>query len=378
MSTNYPGSLDSYSTKVDGVDDVLAAHVNDPQDAIIAIETQHQQRSLLKIKNGAGATVAAGNVGYINEAGNFVRTTTANLNAAWAVVIVGGADNAQIVVARRGRVTVTLDANCSIGDYLYTSTTAGQAAPLTYVRPEVLAVALTANAGGAGGTCEALLLTGRTRFSETSGNDIQKILGSSDSDWASTLNGAPAGAVITYNVALTSGSEDAIVPDSTGEVAKTVLWNTSKTPDESALIEDVDTGANTITVTAAADIAGWLDTEVIVARSQTNTTQSGGAYFFDLEIEDASVIPILATELGIYITFVDSGAADEKVIFHPWEANATAKRGNFKTQVANISLALSAIPVQLINRRFCLMRTASGAGTLNCTLRLFHIVVATP
>lgn len=40
MSTNYPGSLDSYTTKVDGVDDVLASHINDPQDAIVAIETE--------------------------------------------------------------------------------------------------------------------------------------------------------------------------------------------------------------------------------------------------------------------------------------------------------------------------------------------------
>lgn len=40
MSTNYPGALDSYSTKVDGVDDVLAAHINNPQDAIEAIEAE--------------------------------------------------------------------------------------------------------------------------------------------------------------------------------------------------------------------------------------------------------------------------------------------------------------------------------------------------
>lgn len=39
LATNYPTSIDSYSAKVDGVDDVLAAHINDPQDAIVAIET---------------------------------------------------------------------------------------------------------------------------------------------------------------------------------------------------------------------------------------------------------------------------------------------------------------------------------------------------
>lgn len=39
MSTNFPTSLDSYTTKVDAVDDVLAAHVNDLQDAVVAVET---------------------------------------------------------------------------------------------------------------------------------------------------------------------------------------------------------------------------------------------------------------------------------------------------------------------------------------------------
>jgi hypothetical protein len=36
----YPGSLDSFAPKTDGVDDVLAAHVNDIQTAIVAIETE--------------------------------------------------------------------------------------------------------------------------------------------------------------------------------------------------------------------------------------------------------------------------------------------------------------------------------------------------
>lgn len=39
MSTNFPGSLDSYSVKVDGVDDVAASHVNNLQDAVVALET---------------------------------------------------------------------------------------------------------------------------------------------------------------------------------------------------------------------------------------------------------------------------------------------------------------------------------------------------
>lgn len=45
MSTNFPGAIDSYSTKVDGVTQVLAAHINDPQDAIVAIEEELSARN---------------------------------------------------------------------------------------------------------------------------------------------------------------------------------------------------------------------------------------------------------------------------------------------------------------------------------------------
>lgn len=38
MASSFPGAIDSFTTKVDGVDDVLAAHVNDLQDAVVAIQ----------------------------------------------------------------------------------------------------------------------------------------------------------------------------------------------------------------------------------------------------------------------------------------------------------------------------------------------------
>ena len=157
MTSLYPGGLDSYSTKVDGVDDVMAADINDPQDAIEALEAQHQKRSLRKIKNLSGATVAVNKIGYFDVAGDFVTTATASLLASpWAAVISGGANNTQIVVGQ-GRVTIELTANCSIGDFLISSTTTGRAGVVVAWEAAVLAVALTANTDGAGGTCEAML-----------------------------------------------------------------------------------------------------------------------------------------------------------------------------------------------------------------------------
>jgi hypothetical protein len=39
MSSSYPTSIDSFTTKVDGVDNVMAAHINNLQDSVVAIET---------------------------------------------------------------------------------------------------------------------------------------------------------------------------------------------------------------------------------------------------------------------------------------------------------------------------------------------------
>ncbi len=39
MPSNFPGGLDSFTTKVDGIDDIMADHVNDLQNAIVAMET---------------------------------------------------------------------------------------------------------------------------------------------------------------------------------------------------------------------------------------------------------------------------------------------------------------------------------------------------
>lgn len=39
MPSNFPGGLDSFTTKVDGIDDIMADHVNDLQNSVVAIET---------------------------------------------------------------------------------------------------------------------------------------------------------------------------------------------------------------------------------------------------------------------------------------------------------------------------------------------------
>ena len=38
MPTNFPTNPDTYTTKVDGVDTVMAVHINDLQDAMMAVQ----------------------------------------------------------------------------------------------------------------------------------------------------------------------------------------------------------------------------------------------------------------------------------------------------------------------------------------------------
>jgi hypothetical protein len=65
MATSYPNAIDSYTTKTDGVDTVSAAHINDPQDAIVAIETE-----LGTNPRGPYASVGAGLAAKVSKAGD--------------------------------------------------------------------------------------------------------------------------------------------------------------------------------------------------------------------------------------------------------------------------------------------------------------------
>lgn len=75
MSTDFPGSIDSYSTKVDNVDDVMAAHINDPQDAIVAIET---------LLGAGGGNLASANI-FINGGFDVWQRTTDDTGVTTAV-----------------------------------------------------------------------------------------------------------------------------------------------------------------------------------------------------------------------------------------------------------------------------------------------------
>jgi hypothetical protein len=327
---------------------------------------------IITVKNTSGGTVAAGDLGYIDENGEFKTTTTEYLNAAWCVVTVGGANNADIEVARQGRVTVVLNGNCSAGDYLYTSTTAKQARAESYVRPELFAVALTANSAGAGGTCSALLLCNTQYVPLVSGYDLMNTGASvAQTDWRGTINGAPVSTSVVY--ATTSGNENVIDPYAGTELAKMRLYNETRTT--YALISDVDTGTNTITVTDSADISGWQNGDVITVRSQTCVV-GAAPYYADYEI--VSEIPELARALEVQRSWRDTGAAWQRLRLHTWETFSSAKQKDFYNTVASSCMVQKVITIPLFRRRFCARWEASGTNTASASMRIVGAYVAVP
>lgn len=324
------------------------------------------------VKNSSGGAVAAGDVGYIDSAGEFKTTTTANYTGAWAVVTRGGADTADIYVARSGRVSVAYTGTApNAGEYLVTSTSAGDAQASATMRPEIFAVCL---ANGSGGQVSALLVAGTNPAVKAPSYDVVSIAAASDSDFVATIATLPGGATLTYN-APSSGDENNLVPSNTSLIAKMVLHNTTR--GTSGLISNCVAGTNTITLTANVD-AGWQVGDTITIRSQTNTATPYAATTFYVDFEFVSDLNDLARYVSFYLVLRDTGAAGQRLAFHPYETNDGVKARTVRTQVANISNDIAPPPLPLIQKRFCMVWDASGTGTMLILLRLTEENIASP
>jgi hypothetical protein len=314
------------------------------------------------VKNTSGGAATVGDVGYIDSAGEYKTIATANSAVAWCVVVVGGANNADIYVARRGRVTVTLNGNCAIGDYLYTSTTAGQAQPQSYVRSEVFAVALTANAAGAGGTCSALLLCHSIFVTLTSGIPVWRVSNHADTDFVAKIDdnaGAHGGTglaatTVPYDT-VTAGNEN-VLNTTAGQHAKVGLYNLTRATWR--LIDSVDMVNDVINTVASAD--AWADNDDITIRSQTVTT-AHAARHVELDFSQSS-LPVLARALFLQAKMYDSGAAGEWLALHPIDTYAGAKEQITSVPVAGQWEYDYAI-ISLVNRRCAARVWGSGAAT---------------
>lgn len=115
MPTNFPTSLDSFANKVDGVDTVQAAHVNNLQDAVVAIETKLGNNSQ-QVNAPAGVNVprSSGSTVYAIDASSLGASIVIN-NGATATPFGAG-------VLLRGLVSIW-SAGDAVGALLYADTT---------------------------------------------------------------------------------------------------------------------------------------------------------------------------------------------------------------------------------------------------------------
>ena len=158
-------------------------------------------------------------------------------------------------------------------------------------------------------TLGSILSSSEILAAETNANDIFRVANSpgGTSTFAGTINGAPSGATVVYNV--TSGNEGAMKPFATTQLAKMRLYNTTRA--NSALISDCNTGTNTITLTANAP-ANWANGDTITIASQTTI---GTFDWVDLEITSG-----VTGKSSIFVSLVVSSATPgDNIIYHPFE-----------------------------------------------------------
>lgn len=362
---NHPTRLEFWTTPSGTSTMALAATITDDGHIDIAsgkeyrvngVQHTHATESFA-IKNTSGATANTGDVGYINEAGEYKTTTTAQDSVKWCVVITGGADNADIYVARRGRVTVNYTGTApSAGHYLSTSTSAGLAQRETAMHPAIFAVC---TAAGSGGTVEVQLLCLTVFRPLVKSTDILRINSLSRTDFVATINGTPGATHLVYN-APSSGNENTIVPASSSEVGNLVCFNTTR--GTSALVDSVNIGTNTITFVTAPP-AGSANGDTITFRSQTYPSAlQTGIYLYEIDLTGCNLT--LARSVALSCQAHDTGTIGGNVFAFIHKLSASAGFASGISWIADWSHII--VPaVELVNNKIMFAVGASGTGTMN-------------
>ena len=329
-----------------------------------------QPEGALRVENTSGATAVAKDAGYINADGEYKTTTTASApNINWCVVIVGGANNTDIFVARQGRVDVNVASGVVAGEFLETTTTAGRADGRTGASPSIFARALTNESSN---VCSALLLTGRTYVPIASANDVIGINASLDSDtngttpWYGTINDA-APTVNPVTMATTTGSLVSITPNLTTNLSKMVMRNTTR--GNEAFISSI-TGND---VTFVSIPSNWVNGDALNAES----ANIGNGYRL-LDMSGQSEVPVTAVALNLIMVLTDSLGVGATMYIHPDETFSGVKQ-KFHTNAVTAQVFRLSRFQPLINMRFGLRNSSSTALATNVLyLGMDGYIEATP
>jgi hypothetical protein len=186
---------------------------------------------------------------------------------------------------------------------------------------------------------------------ETNANDIFRVDAAGASGWTGTINGAPSGSTVTYtNV---SGNKNTLVPSSTSQLGKQILYNTTR--GTSALIS-TSNGTTTITLTATVP-AGWASGDTITTLSPT----VGAAGWVDIKIASG---PTGKSALFILQAISDSGAAGIAGSTQEFGADVSSHRSPLVTQTAAAANLIIAMFLKKINSDIISCSWgASGAAT---------------
>jgi hypothetical protein len=178
------------------------------------------------------------------------------------------------------------------------------------------------------------------------------------SAFAGTINGAPAGAAVTYTPV--SGSETVLSPFASTQLAKMRLYNTTR--GNSALILSCNTGTNVITLTAAAPV-GWANGDTITIASQT--VSGGAGNWVDFEITSG---PTGKSGMFVVVANQDTTTAGQVLRMHPF---STYGDGNVQANVNQVAARtlFSTHLIKITGNVFTVSWTASGATTAIVSIR---------
>lgn len=323
-----------------------------------------------------GTETFFGDIGYLNEAGEYDETTTEGDNVAWCIALTDGVTNVQTLVKRRGNAIVNYAGGSpNAGEFLITSTTAGTALVSVTMRPEIFAVCTAGGVGGAAGQVAVQLLTGTATRMLTNANDVVRVFTSSDTDFTATINGAPVGAAVAYT--LVSGSGDTINVLSTSQVGKIVLHNTVGGRTPTALISDTAPPVITLTANAPGD---WVHGDTIQARSTTVTGALPSfptIFLYDLDL--SGFLPELVRNISFTIGHADSApGANFFSMVHEFQGSPSFSVGDLVSGALAGVNAVKLSPVAIFNKTVCFAVSASGVATSGILLRIRSIDVAVP
>jgi hypothetical protein len=344
---------------------------------IAAGDISGKVHDLILVKNSSGFPSDKGEIGYLDEAGEFQFTSTAQLVATWCIVEIGNSDGFNMWVRRVGdtnvKYTTAVVAAPVKGDFLVTSASLTLAQAQTTMHPAIFAVC-TAN--GAAGQVAVQLLTGTVTRTLTNANDTVRVFTSSDSDFTATINGAPVGAAVAYT--LVSGSGDTINVLSSSQVGKIVLHNTVGGRTPTALISDTAPPVITLTANAPGD---WVNGDTIQARSTTVTGALPSfptVFLYDLDL--SGFLPELVRSASFTLAHADSAPGGNFFsMIHEFNgASPSFAVGDLVSGAAAGVNAVKLSPVGIFDKKVCFAVSASGVATSGIILRIRSIDVAVP